>query len=208
MSERGDLLSNADEFMKKTDKSKDAEMLLFNLCSPNFFEKITYREEMRLLHKALVTIAFVASILTRSLPKKPTLDVTKSKRRKQTKFFDTGFKDLLALCNSKLKGTVPEGFWTDDEAADFLRNLESIDPDISRLFTKVFDDLIDYKKDLDSEVFNSDFFSSLSEVVRPYSVSEYSDTIVQKTYGLNHHYRYPMTSRQLFDNLHQKFSTV
>ena len=208
------LLHYAAEFMSETDSSKEANRLL--AMTTHLFTDLGLiamfpSEKLHLYQQILEAFAFIASKLTRGDPKLPSWlcrDVAKSQRRKQKSFFYNGFNTLLRLCFCELISIFPGGNWTDDDAASFLRTLETINPDLSRLFTKVFDDLIDHvklkeffskeysKSDLDSILpknFSYCVFLSLSEVVRPKD-SLNRERTVQRKYGLMHHYRFPVTT--------------
>jgi hypothetical protein len=206
--QRSDLFSHAARFMSETLDSVDADTLfaLVDLifANPVFVAKFP-SEKLPLYKQFLKKVAFAASKLTRGKPQLPSSDVTKSIRGKQTSFYCNGFGTLVRLCSFELVSIIPEGKWTDMHAASFLQTLESIDPILSRLFTKVFDDLINHKDQL-QEVFSSDFFHSFSMVVRPDSSTMKSDEIIQYRYELKYHYRFPMTSKQLFDSLRRELA--
>jgi len=208
------LLSHADRFMAETPNSLDADTLvaLVKRVFANPVLVAMFPSQKLTLYKLILEeVAFVASKLTRRKPELPLSDVAKSKRAKQKSFYYNGFDTLVDLCRFELLSIVPEGKWTDMHAASFLQTLESIDPILSRLFTKVFDDLITRKDQL-KEVFSSDFFRSFSMVVRPDLRSDFDvgfpESKVQRDYGLKYHYRFPMTSSQLFAILHRELSGV
>jgi hypothetical protein len=202
------LLDHSNKFMAKTSNSADADTLdaLLNreFASAEFVAKFP-SEKLPLYKNFLKKVAFVASILTRGKPKLPSSDVAKSTRGKQRSFCLHGFHTLVRLCSSELLSIIPEGKWTDRDAASFLQTLESIDPILSSLFTKVFDDLIDHKEQL-QQVFSSDFFHSFLKVVRPNSLLGCPESTVQHDYGLKYHYRFPMTSKQLFASLRRELA--
>jgi hypothetical protein len=209
------LMSHGDQFMEENDKTKDAKLLRIigtQICSdPGLIAKFPI-EKLGMYQKVLEKIIFVALILNRQNPKKPSLHVAKSIRGKQLSFFQMGFYTLVRLCFFELVTIVPESPWTVRDAALFLQTLESIDPDFSRLFTKVFDDLIDHTELMGHfsntgaylsypAHFSNTVFLSLSKVVRPKPYpSEDSETIVQHNYGLKYHYRFPMDSKMLFNH--------
>ena len=208
--QRSALLSHADRFMAETDKSQDADTLVavVDLLFANPVLVASFPSEKLLLYKSILEkVAFWASKLTRCKPELPSLNVPKSTRSKQRSFCYSGFCTLIHLCGFELVSIVPEGVWTDMHAASFLQTLESIDPILSRLFTKVFDDLINHKEQL-QQVFSSDFFYSFLKVVRPNSLLGCPERTVQCEYGLKYHYRFPMTSKQLFAILRRELSGV
>jgi hypothetical protein len=206
--QRSALLSHAAIFMGGTDESQDADTLvaLVGLLFANPVLVAKFPSEKLPLYKLMLEkVAFWASKITRREPELPSQRVAKSTRGKQRSFCYRGFCTLIHLCGFELVSIVPEGVWTDKHAASFLQTLESIDPILSRLFTKVFDDLINHKEQL-QKVFSSDFFYSFLKVVRPNSLSGCPERTVQCEYGLKYHYRFPMTSKQLFAILRRELS--
>jgi len=105
--------------------------------------------------------------------------------------------------------------WTAADAALFLRTLETFDPTLSRLFTKVFNSLIN-NTELTAFFLNSSraqekynhlsssdaiqkfcVFDSLRAVVKPsLSFSECKNKVLN-TYKLRHHYLFPVEINQL-----------
>lgn len=208
--------------MAESPESRDADLLcvivkkIFD--NPGLVAKIPVEKRL-LWHLILERTSLIASRLTRNDPKVAKDDEAKSTRIKRKSFFYTGYDTLVRLCFFELITIVPESPWTDEDAALFLRTLESIHPVFSRLFTKVFDDLIDLTKLQKhfletgdylsySSHFSNTIFLSLSKVVRPKSPFECPERTVQCKYGLKYHYRYPMTSNQLFKDLRQALSTA
>ena len=181
--------------------------------NPQIIGKIPV-EQQELYRTILEKISFVASYLSRN-PINPRsryfvhhfyTKETKKERSRITKFFSTGHETLVRLCFVEIVTIVPERPWTDEDAALFLRTLESIDPVFSRLFTEVFDDLIDQQElrehfskkgeyyprySKHPQFFSASVFKALSKVVRPKPyLSDNPETIVHG-YGLKYHYRYP-----------------
>ena len=225
--QKSNLLKNATKFMKINSRTEHAE-LLFNsvnqFCAdPRYFAKINL-EDQGFYHQILERVSFVALKLNRQDPINPdchnVMHMSKKERSNLRAFFHTGFNTLVRWCFFELVTIVPERPWKGKDAAFFVRTLEEFNPEFSRLFTKVFDDLIDHtglgKQFLKDEEysqypthFSDSVFKSLSKVVRPkwkYSRSE-SET-VQKKYGLNYHWYYYKTSEEILNNLRKKLPTA
>jgi hypothetical protein len=183
------LLTHAEQCMIRNDTSNNADLFCFFgetlLSDPQIVVKIP-EEQRELYCTILKRIGFVASYLSRNLKNPISHDLvnifySKGNKRERsiiTTFFYTGHETLARLCFFGLVTIVPERPWTDEDAALFLRTLEEINPKFSRLFTQVFDNLIDhnglrelFSKDEEyskhPQYFSDSVFKSLSKVVRP-----------------------------------------
>lgn len=218
--QRKTISDHANLFMAINDKSGNADLL------SSFMERMgadcTYVSKiptgMQTLYiQILQKISFVAPKLSREKPQAPSKDDPKSLRSVKGHFFKTEYGLLVKWCFFDLVTIVPERPWTVKDAALFLRTLESIKPIFSRLFTQVFDYLIDHAelkscfseggkyKEYPSH-FSDSVFLSLSKVVRPKEDFDNVERIIQYRYRLKYHFRYPMSSQQLFDTLSQELS--
>jgi hypothetical protein len=202
------LLISAKNFMEENSRSKNADKLccdvekIFDIEDLFLKIPIKYRD---LYKKILKTISFVSSKLARDKPKRPPLFLVKWQRLKRESFFHHGFSILVSYCFYELISIVPESPWTEEDAALFLRTLESICPVISTLFTMVFNNLMNCSE-LQKEFskpgaylshptyFSNSVFLSLSKVVRPNSLCGDPKEIIQSKYKLMHHFRFPVSS--------------
>lgn len=227
------LLMHAKKFTDSTQGSEDADLLCtiaqIMFVDPQIVGKIQganqslYLEIVRKVCLAASHLSRKPRVIRYAEQVKMTGQEYNNLTKRIDAFHKNDYHQLVKMFFFEFLRIVPERPWTDEDAALFLRTLESINPEFARLFTKVFDDLLNdekfrkyfskkgeyYPKYSEySQFFSASVFKALSKVVRPNPYrSDDPETIVHG-YGLMYHYRYPMSSRQIIIDLHEKMSTA
>ena len=143
--------------------------------------------------------------------------------KKINEFHKNDYHHLVKIFFLEFLRIVPEKPWTEEDAALFLRTLESISPEFARLFTKVFDDLLNeetlrehfskkgkyYQRySIHTQIFSRSVFKALSKVVRPNPYRSDDPERIVHGYGLMYHHCYPKSTLQIIIDLRKKMSTA